>query len=216
MMTLVLTLLALADPITPSQLNDALLVPPRGEAAELLATRIRAAYPPRTDLNAGTHAPLIEGSLVAFIVGAPANGPVPRIGGMINHSRGLELVPIGETGLWVRVEPVPTDTKFSFHYIVGGKNLPGRTVEMPEWKYPPESSELPDRKYGTYLPLKFRSEVFGNNRTGWIYVPAAYAPDGPPAAFMVFQDGDAYKNEHVGTVVDNLIAEKAMPVTILA
>ena len=32
---------------------------------------------------------------------------------------------------------------------------------------------------------------------------------------MVFQDGDAYLKEHVGTVVDNLIAAKAMPVTIL-
>jgi enterochelin esterase family protein len=32
---------------------------------------------------------------------------------------------------------------------------------------------------------------------------------------MVFQDGDAYKTERVGTVVDNLIAAKKMPVTIL-
>jgi enterochelin esterase family protein len=33
---------------------------------------------------------------------------------------------------------------------------------------------------------------------------------------MVFQDGDAYKGEHVGTVVENLIADGEMPVTILA
>jgi enterochelin esterase-like enzyme len=32
---------------------------------------------------------------------------------------------------------------------------------------------------------------------------------------MVFQDGDAYKKEHVGTVVDNLIVSNTMPVTIL-
>jgi enterochelin esterase family protein len=86
---------------------------------------------------------------------------------------------------------------------------------MPEWKYPPESAEQPGRVYGKYLPLKFRSQVFGNNRTGWVYIPAAYKADGPPAALMVLQDGDAYKGEHVGTVVDNLIAAKAMPVTIL-
>jgi enterochelin esterase family protein len=32
---------------------------------------------------------------------------------------------------------------------------------------------------------------------------------------MVFQDGDAYKNEHIGTVADNLIDAGQMPVTIL-
>jgi len=65
------------------------------------------------------------------------------------------------------------------------------------------------------VPLEFRSKVFDNKRTGAIYVPAQYNPAGPPAALMVFQDGDAYLNEHVGTVVDNLIAAKTMPVTIL-
>jgi enterochelin esterase family protein len=85
---------------------------------------------------------------------------------------------------------------------------------MPGWAYPPESSEQPGRKYGTYEPLAFRSQVFGNDRTGWIYVPAAHDPS-RPAAVMVFQDGDAYKGEHVGTVVDNLVAEGAMPPAIL-
>jgi enterochelin esterase-like enzyme len=86
---------------------------------------------------------------------------------------------------------------------------------MPQWKYPPESQEQAGRRYGKAIPLRFRSQVFNNNRTGAIYVPAAYAPAGPPAALMVFQDGDAYLKEHVGTVLDNLIAAKAMPVTIL-
>src|SRR3954453_4918301 len=86
---------------------------------------------------------------------------------------------------------------------------------MPQWRYPPESQEQPGRAYGKAIPLKFRSQVFGNNRTGGIYVPAAYAPAGPPASLMVFQDGDSYLKEHVGIVVDNLIAAKAMPVTIL-
>ena len=37
---------------------------------------------------------------------------------------------------------------------------------MPDWKYPPESSEQPGRTYGKAVPLKFRSQVFDNNRTG--------------------------------------------------
>ncbi|GAC1463770.1 MAG: hypothetical protein NVSMB9_01630 [Isosphaeraceae bacterium] len=217
MMTLLLSLLVLVDPITPSQLNDALQVPPRGEAAGALAARIRAAYPEGTDLKGSTQAPtpLVEDGAVAFVVEAPADGPAPQVTGMVNHGRGLDLVPIGKTGLWARVEPIPSDTKFAFGYRVGGKTLASRVVEMPDWSYPPESREQPGRTYGTYKPLKFRSKVFQNERTGWVYVPAAYKSDGPPAALMVFQDGDAYKNEHVGTVVDNLIAARQMPVTIL-
>jgi len=215
MTTLLLALLTLIEPITPDQLNDALQVPPRGEAAETLAARVRAAFPPEVDLKAGNHAPLVQGSSVAFVLEAPADGPPPRVTGMIDHGRGVDLVPVGKTGLWVRVETVPTDTKFSYAFSAGGKTYGNRDVTMRDWKYPPESAEQPGKAYGKYTPLKFRSRVFDNDRTGWIYVPAAHKPGGPPAALMVFQDGDAYKREHVGTVVDNLIAAGSMPVTVL-
>jgi enterochelin esterase family protein len=217
MTTLLVCLVALVDPISPSKLHDAFMIPPRGEAAEALAARLRASYPEGTDLKLGQHPPLIEKNMVAFVVEAPApaKGPAPRVSGMLNHGRGVELVPVGETGLWARVEMVPTDTKFSFAYEVGGKKLGGRTVEMPDWSYPPESHEQTGVPYGKYIPLKFRGQVFNNDRTGWIYVPGAYKAENHPAALMVFQDGDAYKGERVGTVVDNLIAADQMPVTIL-
>jgi enterochelin esterase-like enzyme len=218
-MIFTLTLMAalimpLDDPISAGALLDATHVPPRGADAEALARRIRAAYPKDVDLKIGKHAPLVENDAVAFILDAPGARSV-RATGMLDHSRGLDLIKVGETGLWVRVELIPTDTKFAFAYEVDGKKVGGRTVEMPDWSYPPESMEKPGVKYGKAIPLTFRSEVFKNNRTGWIYVPAAYDPAGPPAAVMVFQDGDAYLKEHAGTVVDNLIAAKQMPLTIL-
>jgi len=215
MITALLCLFITAEPITPSELHDALQVPPRGASAEKLAERIRAAYPEGTDLKSGAK-PLINGSMVAFFVEADASpSRPPRVTGMLNHGRGYDLVPIGESGLWARVELIPTDTKFAYSYTVGERTFGRGLVEMPRWKYPPESQEQPGRTYGKTVPLKFRSKIFDNNRTGAIYVPAAYKPDGPPAALMVFQDGDAYLHEHVGTVVDNLIATKRMPVTIL-
>jgi enterochelin esterase-like enzyme len=215
MMLSIFCLLALAEPITPSQLHDALQVPPRGEVAEKLAERIRASLADGTDLKLGAH-PAVEGSLVAFLVEADASpARPPRVTGMVNHGQGLDLIPIGETGLWTRVEQIPTDTKFAYSYTVGDRTFGHGTVEMPGWKYPPESAEMPGRSYGKTIPLSFRSDVFRNQRTGAIYVPAEYQPTGPPAALMVFQDGDAYLKEHVGTVVDNLIAAKQMPVTIL-
>jgi enterochelin esterase-like enzyme len=62
------------------------------------------------------------------------------------------------------------------------------------------------------------STVFaGTERDYWIYVPAQY--DGTkPACVMVFQDGGGYVSDkghsRVPTVFDNLIHQKAMPVTI--
>jgi enterochelin esterase family protein len=206
-------MLSFAEPLTAGQLFDATQVPLRGAAAEALVARIRASFPKETDFKIARHAPLIEKDLVAFIIEAP-DAKVVRVAGMLNHSRGFDLVPLDVTGIWLRVERIPTDTKFAFNFEVDGKKLGARTVEMPDWAYPPESKQLPDRKYGKSVPLNFRSEVFANDRTGSIYVPAAYDPK-IPAALMVFQDGDAYAKEHVGTVVDNLIAANQMPVTIL-
>jgi enterochelin esterase family protein len=53
----------------------------------------------------------------------------------------------------------------------------------------------------------------------WVYVPAQYDPKGDaPAAVMVFQDGHAYVGDkssyRATTVMDNLIAQGDMPVTI--
>ncbi|MFO0957817.1 MAG: alpha/beta hydrolase-fold protein [Isosphaeraceae bacterium] len=201
-----------ADPITPSQLADSLIVPPRGESARKLEQRIRQNFPKDKDLKEGKH--WIEGPTVAFVIEV-AKDAKPRLGGMLDHGRGLDLVPIGDSGLWARTESIPTEAKFSYHFEVDKKKIGAKTVEMPDWAEAPEASQVKGRKYGQYRPFKMRSEVFQNGHTGWIYIPAAYREDGPPAALMVFQDGDAYKDQKVGNIVDNLIAEGAMPVTIL-
>ena len=62
------------------------------------------------------------------------------------------------------------------------------------------------------------SKVFpGTERDYWVYVPAQYDA-AKPACVMVFQDGQGYVSEtghsRVPTVFDNLIHQKAMPVTI--
>ncbi|QDV33006.1 enterobactin/ferric enterobactin esterase [Tautonia plasticadhaerens] len=161
-----------------------------------------------------------DASLVAFVVEAPADAdPAPRLEGMVTRQQGRDLTPIGDSGLWATVLEVPNDQKFNYEFSSGRGRGRGRigggTVEMPGWAPPPESAERPGQAYGEFRPFDFRSEVFGNDRTGWSYVPAAYDGSGP-AALMVFQDGDAYRREHVGTVVENLIADGDMPVTILA
>ena len=67
-------------------------------------------------------------------------------------------------------------------------------------------------------PLVWKGIIYPDTvRQYWIYVPAQY-DRAKPAALMVFQDGHQYvaldRDYRVPTVFDNLIAAKAMPVTI--
>jgi enterochelin esterase family protein len=67
-------------------------------------------------------------------------------------------------------------------------------------------------------PFVIKSSVYpGTQRTYWVYVPAQYDPK-VPAALMVFQDGQAFKDENGGirasNVMDNLIYRREIPVMI--
>ena len=87
------------------------------------------------------------------------------------------------------------------------------------YKICPEATAQDGVPQGKVTEHEFKdSKVFkGTTRKYWIYEPAQY--DGKtPAAVMVFQDGQWYKDGkgqwRAPTVFDNLINEKAMPVTI--
>ncbi len=92
----------------------------------------------------------------------------------------------------------------------------------PTWA---QAQEHPDRvaragvPQGTVTSGQFaESKLYpGTKRDFSVYVPAQYKPD-EPAALMVFMDGGGYANPKGGfrvpVVFDNLIHQKAMPVTI--
>ena len=87
------------------------------------------------------------------------------------------------------------------------------------------AEEHPDRVAQAGVPQgkmtsgKFtESQIFpGTQRDYSVYVPAQYKPE-EPASLMVFMDGSGYANTdgayRVPVVFDNLIHQKAMPVTI--
>ena len=67
-------------------------------------------------------------------------------------------------------------------------------------------------------PFTLPCEVYpGTQHTYWVYVPAQYDPK-VPAALMVFNDGQAFKNEkgdlRAQNVMDNLIYRREIPVMI--
>lgn len=84
--------------------------------------------------------------------------------------------------------------------------------------YGPDSQRQPNVPRGEVTRFVWKSNVYPNTiREYYVYVPAQY--DGKtPAALMVFQDGHAYVKEEgdfrVPIVFDNLIHQKAMPITI--
>ena len=84
--------------------------------------------------------------------------------------------------------------------------------------YGPDSQRQPGVPVGKVTKHTWKSAVFPNTiRDYYVYIPAQYTAT-TPAALMVFQDGHAYVKENgdfrVPVVFDNLIHQKAMPVTI--
>ncbi|HET6572355.1 MAG TPA: alpha/beta hydrolase-fold protein [Fimbriiglobus sp.] len=89
-----------------------------------------------------------------------------------------------------------------------------------DYKLGPDSQPQPGVPKGTVTKHTWNhSKIFpGTVRDYWVYVPAQYKPDGPPACLMVFQDGGGYQNStgqyRVPVVFDNLIHQGEMPVTV--
>jgi len=84
----------------------------------------------------------------------------------------------------------------------------------------PDSARQPGTPGGTIEQFEWKSEIYpGTVRDVWVYVPAQY--DGTaPAAVMVFQDGHSFISTEgerawmTPVVLDNLIHQKRMPLTI--
>jgi enterochelin esterase family protein len=98
--------------------------------------------------------------------------------------------------------PTPAAPNPDSQYRLGPDSLPQEGVPMGEIRGP---YTLPCAVYP------------GTQHTYWVYVPAQYDP-AVPAALMVYQDGQAFKDEkgdmHAQNVMDNLIYRHEIPVMI--
>ena len=95
--------------------------------------------------------------------------------------------------------------------------LPALAVDYP---LTADSQPQPNVPQGKIEHFEHASKIFpGTTRGVWIYVPAQYKA-AEPAAVMIFQDGGRMRQSEGDTawrttvVLDNLIHQKAMPVTI--
>src|SRR5882724_10190055 len=98
--------------------------------------------------------------------------------------------------------PMPPGPNPNSQYRLGPDSLPQEGVPKGEIRGP---FTLPSNAYP------------GTQHTYWVYVPAQYDPS-VPAALMVYQDGQAFKDEkgdiRAQNVMDNLIYRREIPVMI--
>lgn len=110
----------------------------------------------------------------------------------------------------------PVGKLHSFYYVKDGQHFGGR-LDLPA--YGPLSYLEPGVPSGTLSEkIVHTSQIYeGMKSNYWIYVPAQYDAK-VPAALMVFQDGEWYKdrdgNIPILSTIDNLIAQKKIPVMI--
>ena len=103
----------------------------------------------------------------------------------------------------------------------GQPPAPATTALNPDSQYRLGPDSLPQEgvpKGDIKGPFTLPCQVYpGTQHTYWVYVPAQYDP-AKPAALMVFQDGQAFKNEkgdmRAQNVMDNLIYRREIPVMI--
>ncbi len=147
-----------------------------------------------------------------FAVEAPST---PTL--MIDDTAGPAMTQLPGAKLWYSVAHIePVSHLHEFHYLVDGAKFGGR-LDLPA--FGPLSYLQPGVPSGNLSEkLTHTSKIYdGMKSEYWIYVPAQYDAN-TPAAVMVFQDGGGYiarnGNNPTLNVIDNLIAQKKIPVMI--
>src|SRR4051812_14927168 len=136
---------------------------------------------------------------------------------VIDDAAGPKMERIGETQLWYASARIEQLGKLhSFHYIINGAKF-GGSLDLPAFTADSyQQAGVPAGKLSE--KIVHTSKIYdGMKADYWIYMPAQYDPK-TPAALMVFNDGQWYTdregNNKELNVIDNLIAQKKIPVMI--
>jgi enterochelin esterase family protein len=134
----------------------------------------------------------------------------------VDDQVGAAMNRVRKTNLWFHTATLRPGTVHGFYYIVNGEHTGGSTDVA---AYGPDSYPKPGVPQGTLSDkIVHTSKIYdGMQSNYWIYVPAQYDTN-VPAALMVWQDGQNLIQRdgpsRTLTVVDNLIAQKKIPVMI--
>ena len=136
---------------------------------------------------------------------------------MIDAAPGPQMQNLAGSDLWYAATRIERVGKLhSFYYVINGTKFGGK-LDVPA--FGPLSYLQPGVPSGTLSEkITHVSKIYdGMKSEYWIYVPAQYKAE-TPAALMVFQDGGGYTdrngNNPTLNVIDNLVAQKKIPVMI--
>ncbi|PYV84755.1 MAG: esterase [Acidobacteria bacterium] len=210
---------AVLIPLSSAQQTSPASMGEKKSALELIALAGANSADLRNAINASFEAKQLAGGTAwtghghDFFFATEASG-TPQL--FIDGRRGPDMHLAGPD-LWyaaARIEAL--GHPHSFFYMVNNAKF-GGSLDVPA--FGPESYQQPGVPSGRLSEkIAHTSKIYdGMKSEYWIYVPAQYKAE-TPAALMVFQDGGGYihrdGNNPVLNVIDNLIAEKKIPVLI--
>ena len=165
-------------------------------------------------------------------------------GGLPATERSKPLTRLGETDVWYLSERLPANARFTYEFhwataveIPGSgkraaevaavrstgadplnrRSIDGASlVEMPEAPVVSWTTSVNGQPRGAVKRQTLSSEVLGERRFVSVYTPPGYDRLTAPCAAAFVLDSGTYKSRRVtGTVLDNLLAAKKMPPTVV-
>jgi enterochelin esterase-like enzyme len=175
-----------------------------------LRDAISSTFDPK-DLKEGT-AWIARGPDFFFAAKAPSQ---PAL--FIDGVPGPQMRNLSGSDIWYAPAHIePLGKPHSFHYLINGAKFGGR-LDLPA--FTALAYQQPGVPAGSLSArIQHVSKIYDGMKSDYrIYVPAQYDPK-TPAALMVFQDGEGYTDRDGShpalNVIDNLIAQKKIPVMI--
>ncbi len=167
--------------------------------------------------------PVVEGTSVWFVYRDPAASSVSVAGDFNDWKAGmdiLEKVP-GTDLFYLRME-YESDARLDYKFVIDGSRWvldplnparvtggfgPNCELAMPGYLQPPEIIFDPDIPHGEVIEERFVSEILGNERGIYFYLPPGYSDGEEIYPVLFIHDGGEYIS--LGSMVivaDNLIA----------
>lgn len=175
----------------------------------------------KQDLSQGKNQHLIQkvedgGGYVIWCLRAPA-GSQPKV--VAEKGQEWPMTPVGAGSLWIAASKFPKFSAAHYRFNVQGKQVGEHNrVGFESYTLTPESLEQPNVPKGRLIAMeKHVSKKYypGAERDWWVYIPDQYDSQ-TPAKLLVMNDGGGFAKGagNTCTVLDNLIHQKKVPVTI--
>ncbi|HEY2360188.1 MAG TPA: alpha/beta hydrolase-fold protein [Candidatus Angelobacter sp.] len=162
------------------------------------------------------------------------------LGGGLPYDPPPPLTRLADTDVWYLTELMPADSRGTYAFAVEGsfngsaehfretapdplnpKTFgPYSYFELPNAPAQPYIKEIPGVPRGKLTKLKIKSTSLNEERDYGVYTPAGYSTKDQPYNLLLLFDGEDYGNGPIilvptPTILDNLVAQKKIPPTIL-